>query len=146
MAENLSIVRTVKKASLKAEIILGLAAARALITLVPFRWWRKTLGPIGRSADAPAADLTPKQIKQAGDIGRIIKRLARKQKFEAVCFPQAITGRWVLGRRGIPSQVILGSRKDDTPEGVALHAWLKVGDQVVTGQDEYEEFQAFSTR
>lgn len=141
----MSIVRSLKKAVLKAEIVVGLAFARLLIKLVPFRWWRRTLGPIdGRSA-ASSAPITAREKKVAGDIGRIIKRLAGKQKFEAVCFPQAITGRWVLGRRGIPSQIVLGSRRGNDSE-LALHAWLKVGDFVVTGQDEYETYQSFTAR
>ena len=138
-------VRSFKKAVLRIEIVLGLAFARLLIKLVPFRLWRRTLGPIDGSGPQTPPQLSAKQIKQAGDIGRIIKRLARKQKFEAVCFPQAIAGRWVLKRRGIPSQIVLGSRRDDTKD-IALHAWLKVGDIVVTGQDEYEKYQSFQGR
>jgi len=138
----MSVIRSIKKTILRAEIVTGLAFARVLITLVPFRWWRKTLGPIDGNAKPPTKPLSAKQIKQAGDIGRMIARLARHQKFEAVCFPQAITGRWVLRRRGIPSQIILGSRQH--PEkGLALHAWLKVGDEVVTGQREYAEYHQF---
>ena len=140
----MGLVRSFKKAVLHAEIVLGLAYARLLIKLVPFRWWRRSLGPIDGSGQAPMP-LSPQQLKQAADIGRIIKRLARKQKFEAVCFPQAIAGRWVLKRRGIPSQIILGSRRADPAGNIALHAWLKVGDRVVTGEDEYEKYRSFGS-
>ena len=82
----------------------------------------------------------------AGDIGRMIGRMAGRQSFAAVCFPQAITGRWVLKRRGIPSRIVIGSRKDSGPQGLALHAWLKVGDLVVTGADEYADFRSFGKK
>lgn len=136
-------IRSLKKTVLRAEIVIGLAFARALIKLVPFRWWRRTLGPIDGSAIAGELPLTPREEKMASDVGRMIRRLAGKQKFEAVCFPQAITGKWVLKRRGIPSQIVLGSRRDEDT-GLALHAWLKVGDMVITGQNEYETYQSFA--
>ncbi|GMN03022.1 lasso peptide biosynthesis B2 protein [Erythrobacter sp. MTPC3] len=142
----MSLTRSLKKTVLKAEIVLGLASARMLIALVPFRWWKHRIGVIGSDAELPAERLTPMQRKQAGDIGRIIKRIARQQKFQAVCFPQAITGRWVLGRRGIPSQIVIGTRPDKDSGGIAMHAWLEVGDLIVTGQDEYAEYQAFKRR
>ncbi|WP_185960249.1 lasso peptide biosynthesis B2 protein [Erythrobacter insulae] len=132
----MSPIRSLKTMILRAEIILGLMFARVLIKLVPFRWWKRLLGPIDSQSHSDQQRLSAKQIKQASDIGRMIKRLARKQKFEAVCFPQAITGRWILKRRGIPSNILIGSRKDPGT-GMAFHAWLKVGDQVVTGQHEY---------
>lgn len=139
----MALVRSFKKTVLRAEIVLGLAFARALIRFVPFRWWRRRLGPIDGRNDENAEPLTARQEKMASDIGRMIRRLAGKQKFEAVCFPQAMAGKWVLGRRGIPSQIVLGSRRNDDT-GLALHAWLKVGDQVVTGQNEYETYRSFA--
>ncbi|QFT78680.1 lasso peptide biosynthesis B2 protein [Erythrobacter sp. THAF29] len=141
----MSVVRSIKRTVLKAEIVSGLAFARLLIKVVPFRLWRRTLGPIDGSGNATAAPLTAREEKMASDIGRIIGRLARRQKFEAVCFPQAMAGRWVLGRRGIPSQIVLGSRRDGSSE-LQFHAWLKVGDLVVTGQDEYETYQSFTVK
>lgn len=143
MFATMSLIRSLKKSVLKAEIILGLVSARMLIVFVPFRWWRHRIGAINTDTSAHTRNLTPSQRKQAGDIGRIIKRIADRQKFQAVCFPQAITGRWVLGRRGIPSQIVIGSRPEKDGKGIALHAWLKVDDLIVTGQNEYAEYQAF---
>lgn len=139
----MSLVRSFKRTVLIAEVILGLFAARMLIKLVPFRWWRQTLGTINEAEQHAQIDLSPKQLKMALDIGRMIKRLAAKQKFEAVCFPQAMTARWILKRRGIGSSIVLGSRQD-AETGLAMHAWLKVGDHVVTGRDEYEDFNSFT--
>ena len=134
-------IRSFKKAVLHTEIVLGLAYARLLIKLVPLRWWKSTLGPIDGRSDAGKHPLTPQQLKHASDIGRIIRRIAGKQKFEAVCLPQAMTGRWVLARRGTPSEIVLGSRRN--ADGLALHAWLKVGETVVTGAEEYETYRSF---
>ncbi|MCK0127656.1 lasso peptide biosynthesis B2 protein [Erythrobacter sp. F6033] len=139
----MTIIRAIKKTVLRAEIILGLAFARSLIKFVPFRWWEGSIGVINDADQSGVAALTTAQSKQAFDIGRIIKRVADKQKFDAVCFPQAITGHWILRRRGIPSSIVIGSRRDPAT-GIALHAWLKAGENVVTGQDQYEKFSSFA--
>lgn len=139
----MSFVRSIKKAVLRAEIVAGLAWARLLIVAVPLRFWRGLLGPIA-GGNSAAERATPEQEQQAIHVGRMIARLAGNQRFEAVCLPQALAGRWVLKRRGIPSQIVLGSRRDDS--GLALHAWLKVGDSVVTGAKEYETYHAFAGR
>lgn len=48
------------------------------------------------------------------------------------CLPQALAARWMLERRGIGSQLYLGTARDAA--GVPrFHSWLKVGDEWVTG-------------
>jgi hypothetical protein len=72
----------------------------------------------------------------------MIARIAARVPFDALCLPQAMTGRWVLARRGIPSRVVIGSRCDDEAE-LHYHAWLMVEDRCVTGARERELFSAF---
>jgi len=137
--------RSLKKRLLRLEIWLSLAWARFLIRWVPFRYWRGLLGVIeGEQSDDERPQLSPEQRKQASDIGRIVNRVADHLRlFEAVCLPRAMTSRWVLARRGLPSRIIIGSRRGDMEEGLLFHAWLMVGDVVVTGESERADFMAF---
>ncbi len=139
-------VRFIKKSVLRAEIVLGLAFARALIVFVPFRWWRGRIGPIGTGPRQGNPALSPKQVKQASDIGRMVSRLARRMPFRAVCLPQAMTARWILQRRGIPAYIELGSRQDGDNRELALHAWLVAGDEIVTGREEHDSYASFAAR
>lgn len=142
----MSPIRFFKKSVLRAEIVAGLALARALVLFVPFRWWRGRLGPIGTAPDQPSSPLAPKQQKQARDIGRMVGRLARRMPFQAVCLPQAMTARWILERRGIPARIEIGSRQGQSAEGLAFHAWLVAGDEVVTGREEHDSYTSFAAR
>lgn len=73
----------------------------------------------------------------------MVARIANEAWFQAVCLPQAMAARWLLARRRIPSRVELGSRRNPDDQAVLLHAWLTVGDEVVTGAQERDQFMAF---
>lgn len=141
----MTITRTLKKALLRLEIWLSLGWARFLIKFIAFRRWRGALGPIeGELPPEERPQISPAQAKQAADIARLLNRIAdRPRLFKAVCLPRAMAGRWVLGRRGLPSRIIIGSRRGEPQEGLLFHAWLMVGDQTVTGANERAEFMAF---
>lgn len=144
----MSLMRAFRKRLFHLEVWFGLAWARFLIKYIPFKLWRSTLGPIDGEQDGQGdgPPLSAARLKQAADTGRIIARVARRAWFEAVCLPQAMTGRWVLARRSIPSRIVIGSRRGEPEEGLLFHAWLMVGDSVVTGAEEREAFLAFRKR
>ncbi|WP_340586892.1 lasso peptide biosynthesis B2 protein [Erythrobacter alti] len=143
----MALIRPLKKHPLRRKIWLALAWARFLVRWVPFRRWRASLGIIGGElADAKRPLLTPQQQKQAEDIGRIVNRVAnRLRMFDAVCLPRAMAARWVMGRGGLPSRIIIGSRRGTSEDGLLFHAWLMAGDVVVMGEGEREreEFMTF---
>ncbi|WP_271077311.1 lasso peptide biosynthesis B2 protein [Aurantiacibacter sp. MUD61] len=130
------------------EIWLSLAWARFLIRFIAFRRWRHLLGPIDVEPDASVwPDLSEERLHQASSIGRLVNRVAdRIRLFQVVCLPRAMACRWALARRGIPSRIIIGSKRgEEAGEGLLFHAWLMVGDRVLTGEDEREQFLAFGT-
>ena len=128
----------------KLEIVLCLAWARLLIRLMPFRWWRGTLGPIDRAADMESLpQLNAEQAKKAAGTGRMIRRLADSLPFKAVCLPQAMAGRWMLARRNIPTRIVIGTKRGTLEEGLLFHAWLIAGEAIVTGGEESSDFNAF---
>ena len=60
------------------------------------------------------------------------------------CLVQALAAQRWLARKGVPSCLQIGSRKTEMI-GFEAHAWLSVGDLVVTGWDieNFEQFIAF---
>lgn len=67
--------------------------------------------------------------------------------FQAVCLPRAMAGRWILGRREIPSRIVVGSRRGNPDEEEMLfHAWLMAGDIVITGAGELDRYRAFAKK
>lgn len=135
-----------RRAAWFGEAAICLALARILIVFVPFRRWRKLIG-VNFDQASPMlgqTSATPSDIVRATGIGRRVRNCAAKLPFRAVCLPQAMATRWMLALRGIPSQLFIGARRchDDEAEFV-FHAWLMLGDECVSGQDDREQFQAF---
>lgn len=130
----------------KAEIIVLLATARAMILVLPFRWLKKTMGDVGMATDSMAEPMVPIEdpaLYQARQIGRHIAQMAKRMPFKAVCLPQAMTGRWMLARRNQKSQIIIGVRRGENGNSIDLHAWLVTGEQCVTGERERRGFIQF---
>jgi len=93
---------------------------------------------------APGA--TPEQVDersrvQAEAIGRSVRAVAHRLPGTTTCLAQAIAGSALLSLRGIESTVTLGVARDGTaPQGLAAHAWLRCGDELLTGGEGHERF------
>lgn len=130
--------------ALKLEIILCLAWARLLITVLSFRRLRPALGPIFETQDSgEASALSAPQRKKAADAGRFIRRISRRMPFRADCVPQAMAGRWILARRGIATRIVIGTRRASQSQELEFHAWLMAGELVVTGGHAISGFRPF---
>jgi hypothetical protein len=60
--------------------------------------------------------------------------MARRVPWRSDCMVQAMAAQRWLASSNIPSTMTIGVRKD-APEGFGAHAWLQVGDAMVTGGD-----------
>lgn len=126
---------------LALESLAELVRAR-IVTLLPARIYTRDLGAVAHAAALPA---TPEQNDEAVRIGRIVDKVARYLPFRALCLQQAIAVRRMLRRRGVPVSVCLGisrNREDRAAPalGRAAHAWVEVGDRVVSGAGELERY------
>jgi len=63
-----------------------------------------------------------------------IPRAGYRLPWRADCLVQALAAQRWLRRHGIATQLVIGARKP-APAAFAAHAWLKVGERVVTGGD-----------
>ena len=109
-----------------AEATVWLGLARCYIRWFPFRW----LGPWLRRSE-PAND----NPELAARIGRAVLTAARHVPWQAVCLPQALAAKLMLGLRGQGSTVHLGAKLEESGD-LAAHAWLTCGDKVVTGEED----------
>lgn len=126
---------------LRIETVLCLAVARLFIRFLPFRWWRSTLGPLGKLTSEGEQQLSAEKELRAMQVGRFVTRTAEAVPFAAVCLPQAMAGRWMLARRAIPTRIVIGSMRDLEEGGaLKLHAWLIAGSKTVIGHDEREAY------
>lgn len=87
----------------------------------------------------PAA-LSTKQTAILERIAYIIPAMGSRVPWKSDCLVQALAAHRWLARAGIVSDVCIGARNDQS--GFEAHAWLRVGERIVTGGDisSYSEF------
>ncbi|WP_158599771.1 lasso peptide biosynthesis B2 protein [Azospirillum cavernae] len=129
---------------LAAEAAVWLALAQLLLAVLPFRWIAISLGPLARErSDGAVAPVDLIRQAQVRRIGQTVERTARHLPWTALCLPQALAARAMLGRRGIPATVHFGMALSDdettdqeATEGgrrMLAHAWVTVGRTGVVG-------------
>lgn len=110
-----------------AEAVIFLAISRLLIVLMPVR----RLGPLLASGPRHSAHDADRTLHW--NIRRAVMRAARHVPWNAVCLPQAMAAKFMLGRRGCASTLHLGVGRTATGD-LAGHAWLEVGGAIVLGE------------
>jgi hypothetical protein len=90
-----------------------------------------------RESSKEDGSLTPLSSHQLALIDRVaftVPRVAARVPWRADCLVQSLAAKHWLDRDGVPSQLVIGVRKDGALP-LDAHAWLKVGDRVVVGGD-----------
>lgn len=101
-----------------------------MVLCLPFKW-------IVPKIEVPDTTFRPLLRKKVGGISSNIPHLIQKvaprmRVFECTCMPQAMCGKWMLTRRGIPTKLHLGLRKGEEDKLLA-HAWLSKQSEVIIG-------------
>jgi hypothetical protein len=111
-----------------AEAWCLLALARMMLVFVPF----KKIVPLMRYKritempnDKRSFILTRIQIA--------IARACVRSPWRTMCFEQALAAKMMTRRRGLPSVIYFGVKKEADNDKIQAHAWLKSGEFVVTG-------------
>ncbi|WP_369426439.1 lasso peptide biosynthesis B2 protein [Pelagicoccus sp. SDUM812002] len=108
------------------EATVWLVLAHALIALVPYsRIHRQIKG--GRSNERHA--VMAKTRDGVDDYVNAILRGGRYLPLSTKCLCRALAGKWMLGIRGIRSDMVIGVKTNS----FAAHAWLTCGGVVVIG-------------
>lgn len=136
------------------EAVFYLALARFCVRFLPLRWYMNSLG-----SEKPPLKPSDEIVFVSKSVSVAIKKAANNVPWNAVCLPQAIAAKWMLGKRCIPSVLFLGvsTSNEDFPENetlkntvinkpqLAAHAWLKTDGIVVTGKADHEKFTILKT-
>jgi len=79
------------------------------------------------------AMLTPHEQALVERVAYAVPIMGLRVPWRSDCVVQALAARRWLARGGIDSDLCIGVRNDD--KGFEAHAWLKVGERIVTGGD-----------
>lgn len=118
---------------------LLLGVGRALVLLIPFRRLAPWLGEnVGTTASVPL--LAPHQIARAMQIKRVVLLASRYWPWDANCFAQALTARWLLALHGVPHALFFGVSRSAGGAAMRAHAWVAAGPVPVSGGSGFGEF------
>jgi hypothetical protein len=116
---------------LLAEALAALALASLAIGLLPFR----------RVAAAASGPVRGPERPDSATVGRVrwaVQAWARRVPWRTVCFQRGLALHWMLRRRGIPSVLLYGAKRDG--DGLAAHVWVDVDGETVIGGEEAPGF------
>jgi hypothetical protein len=137
------VARTPAERRLLVEAALLLALTRLAVALLPFRDTARLLGlkPIAVLSDPDAA-----QMHEAELIGWAVRVAGARVPWRGTCLTQALSASALLHRRGIPVVLHLGVAKDAAaPQGLAAHAWVGCGNEILVGQAQQPRFTTVAT-
>ena len=123
------------------EAVVLLALARLAVLALPFRWVSKVLGRQG--AQTPLRDHSAHE-RPIRAVRSTLRKVSRHVPWTSKCLDQAITGKIMLARRGIPATIYFGVKKDDKGE-LDAHAWLRSGSVYVAGGQIRGRFAVINT-
>jgi hypothetical protein len=116
-----------------------LILSRAIITLLPLRRITRRLGIL--MAETPVDGIDLADARYARRVSWCIHKLSPHTPTESNCYPQALTARWLLHRKGIPTTFYYGAAFEPGRPALSTHVWLRCGSHVVTGGRTGRQFQ-----
>lgn len=106
----------------------ALCWARLLVAVVPFRWWRRTLGGIASSGSSGAAF-------EARRLAAHVDWAARLLPIQFKCLPRAMALSWMLRSRQIQHAMIFAVRPPEFRNAAdQLHAWIERDGEILIGE------------
>jgi hypothetical protein len=113
------------------EALATLAVASMAIRVLPFRLVAAAASRSGRKATRSDSE-TVRRVRGA------VRGWGRRVPWKSVCFQRGLALHWMLRRRGIPSVLLYGVRRQG--DELAAHVWVDVDGETVIGGDEAPDF------
>jgi hypothetical protein len=120
--------------ALALRAMIGLVRARAELALAGFDRIRRGLEPVPDSGT---------DLVRARAVRRAVERAARTVP-GSTCLPRAIVAARMLRDAGVRAEIVIGVDRAAGSRVVDAHAWVRMGDFIVTGDDEAARFTALS--
>ena len=92
--------------------------------------------------------LEPSAQETARSVGWVVRAAARSTPWNSACLVQVLVAQRMLQKRGIAGVFYLGavnSGIEDEASGFFAHAWLKSGDEFITGESGHQQYTVVSS-
>ena len=112
---------------------------RFLMLFVKYKRYERYLGKRGAVDHYTLSD---KEYQLIEKMKTAVNGLSTHTPWESKCMVQALSVKWMLHKYKIPSTIYFGVKKDPKEANrMKAHAWLKVGDIVVSGGPGHQTFK-----
>lgn len=118
------------------QLFFWLIFASILVRWAPLRWFSKMLGEFRKEV---IEEVEIEKLKIVEITKRNLNRWKRILPWKVKCFEESIAVKKLLEKYNISSTIYLGVDKNKRSNLIA-HAWLKVNNDIVTGEKGYERF------
>jgi hypothetical protein len=119
-----------RRVVLRAAIMLSLTAAA--LRILGFSRWRRTLEKFLASVPPAAGDATSR-LALAREVTRLTEKAERRGPLRPNCLQRSMVLWWLLRRRGLPAELRIGARKEDSR--FEAHAWVELEGQVLNDSE-----------
>ena len=92
--------------------------------------------------------LSAEALEQAQRVGWAVRAASRFTPWQSTCLVQVLAAQQMLRERAIPGAFYIGAapgEKGAGPVGLEAHAWLKCGEQFITGEAGHQRYTVVST-
>lgn len=127
---------------LSVPVIASLARAAVELAVARGRLKVRGFDAVPRELASPTTPLSPTATALVDRIAFALPRVAARMPWRADCLVQALAAQRWLGAKGITSTIRLGAPRHLGARFEA-HAWLTVGDRIVTGGDQVDGYVPF---
>ncbi len=119
---------------LRVLILLGLG--RLTVLVFPFRKIAGWMGEEGKESDEEAVEAEKEYLTR---LASAVLAVSKYTFWKSNCFPQALCAHRILKRRRMAHTIYFGIKKDEADK-MKAHAWLRVGNRIVTGIKGHKEY------
>jgi len=117
-----------------AEATVALAAAAAAIAFLPFR---RAVRLGSRPMPTTEDRVSDEKVEE---ICWMVKAMATRVPWRAMCFERGLAVQWMLRRRGYDAQLVYGARLAGETD-LDAHVWVTLDDRILIGGEQAAEYQ-----
>jgi len=114
-------------------------AVRFLMLFIKFKRYEKKLGERGVEINE---NLNEEKMIVVQRVKSAVVGVSKYTPWESKCMVQAVAAKWLLEQQNIRTTIYFGIMKDpEDTNKLKAHAWLKVGDYIITGREGHKAFK-----
>lgn len=122
------------------EAAFWLAVIQVALYTIPFNRLAALIG-LTRRTEPLDGGATQGAIADIERVRWAVKTAAAHGRWSAACLCQALSALVLLRRRGVHSTLFIGAVPDQSSaQGMRFHAWVRCGDEIVTGDGDLSSF------